>query len=84
LSAWFDFENKTYRKIEIAEQCELWSAIGNIAVGDDGNASLHVHVVLGLSDGTTRGGHLLEGRVRPTREVVLMDTPRSIKAKEES
>jgi uncharacterized protein len=28
----------------------------DVAVGDDGNASLHVHDVLGLSDGTTRGG----------------------------
>ena len=28
--------------------------------GDDGNASLHVHIVLGLSDGSTRGEHLLQ------------------------
>ena len=53
------------------EQCEVLSALGDIATGDDGKASLHVHVVLGLSDGTTRGGHLLEGKVRPTLEVVL-------------
>ena len=72
---WFDFEKKTYKKIGIAQQCEVLSAIGDVAVGDDGKASLHVHVVLGLSDGTTRGGHLLEGKVRPTLEVVLTDTP---------
>ena len=78
---WFDFDKKTYKKIEVAEQCEVLSAIGDIAVGDDGNASLHVHVVLGLSDGTTRGGHLLEGRVRPTLEVVLMDTPAHLRRK---
>ena len=72
---WFDFEKKTYKKIDIAEQCEVLSAIGDIAVGDDGKASLHVHVVLGLSDGTTRGGHLLEGKVRPTLEVVLEEAP---------
>jgi len=52
---WFDFEKKTYKKIEVAEQCEVLSAIGDIAVGDDGKASLHVHVVLGLPDGSTRG-----------------------------
>jgi predicted DNA-binding protein with PD1-like motif len=34
-----------------------------------------MHVVLGLSDGTTRGGHLLEGRVFPTLEVVVTETP---------
>ena len=78
---WFDFEKKTYKKIEVAQQCEVLSAIGDVAVGDDGKASLHVHVVLGLSDGTTRGGHLLEGKVRPTLEVVMTDTPAKLRRK---
>src|ERR1700754_3631586 len=78
---WFDFEKKTYKRIEIAEQCEVLSAIGDVAVGDDGRASLHVHVVLGLSDGTTRGGHLMKGLVRPTLEVVLTDTPKHLRRK---
>jgi predicted DNA-binding protein with PD1-like motif len=81
---WFDFEKKTYKTIDIAEQCEVLSAIGDIAVGDDGKASLHVHVVLGLCDGTTRGGHLLEGRVRPTLEVVLIDTPAHLRRKKKA
>jgi predicted DNA-binding protein with PD1-like motif len=80
---WFDFEKKTYKKIEVAEQCEVLSAIGDIAVGDDGKASLHVHVVLGLADDTTRGGHLLEGRVRPTLEVVVADTPAHLRRKKQ-
>jgi uncharacterized protein len=78
---WFDFEKKTYKKIEVGEQCEVLSAIGDIAIGDDGKASLHVHVVLGLSDGATRGGHLLAGTVRPTLEVVLVDTPSHLRRK---
>jgi uncharacterized protein len=78
---WFDFEKKTYKKIEVGEQCEVLSAIGDLAIGDDGKASLHVHVVLGLSDGTTRGGHLLAGTVRPTLEVVLIDTPSHLRRK---
>jgi uncharacterized protein len=81
---WFDFEKKTYKKIEIAQQCEVLSAIGDVAVGDDGKPSLHVHVVLGLSDGTTRGGHLLEGKVRPTLEVVLTDTPAKLRRKKQA
>jgi uncharacterized protein len=72
---WFDFTAKTYRKIEVNEQCEVLSAIGDVAIGDDGKASLHVHVVLGLSDGSTRGGHFLCGIVRPTLEVVLTEAP---------
>lgn len=81
---WFDLEKKTYKKIEIAEQCEVLSAIGDVAVADDGKASLHVHVVLGLSDGTTRGGHLLGGKVRPTLEVVLTDTPVELRRKKKA
>ena len=72
---WFDLASKSYRKIEVNEQCEVLSAIGDIALGDDGKASLHVHVVLGLSDGSTRGGHFLSGIVRPTLEVVLTEAP---------
>ncbi|TIN30310.1 MAG: DNA-binding protein [Mesorhizobium sp.] len=72
---WFDPSAKTYRKIPIDEQCEVLSAIGDIALGDDGKPSLHVHAVLGLSDGTTRGGHLLEGIVRPTLEVTPVEAP---------
>src|SRR3981081_2767733 len=78
---WFDFASKAYREIEVAQQCEVLSAIGDVAVGDDGKASLHVHVVLGLSDGPTRGGHLPAGNVRPTLEVVMTDTPAKLRRK---
>jgi uncharacterized protein len=78
---WFDVDRKSYKEIEVSQQCEVLSAIGDVAVGDDGKASLHVHVVLGLSDGTTRGGHLLNGKVRPTLEVVLTDTPTHLRRK---
>jgi predicted DNA-binding protein with PD1-like motif len=78
---WFDFSSKSYRKIEVNEQCEVLSAIGDVAVGDDGKASLHVHIVLGLSDGSTRGGHLLAGTVRPTLEVVVTEVPARLRRK---
>ena len=78
---WFDFASKSYRKIEVNEQCEVLSAIGDVAVGDDGKASLHIHIVLGLSDGSTRGGHLLAGTVRPTLEAVLAEAPKALRRK---
>ncbi len=78
---WFDFASKSYKKIEINEQCEVLSAIGDVAVGDDDKASLHVHIVLGLSDGSTRGGHLLAGTVRPTLEVILTEAPARLRRK---
>jgi predicted DNA-binding protein with PD1-like motif len=72
---WFDLAAKTYRPIEVAEQCEGLSLLGDIATGDDGKPSLHLHAVLGLRDGTTRGGHFLKGLVRPTLEVTIVETP---------
>ena len=78
---WFDFASKSYRKIEVNEQCEVLSALGDVAIGDDGKASLHIHIVLGLSDGTTRGGHLLAGTVRPTLEGVLTEVPATLRRK---
>ena len=81
---WFDFASRSYKKIEVSEQCEVLSALGDVAIGDDGKASLHVHIVLGLSDGSTRGGHLLAGTVRPTLEVVLTEVPATLRRKKRS
>jgi predicted DNA-binding protein with PD1-like motif len=71
---WFDRSTREYRRIPVDEQCELLSLIGDVAAGQDGPI-VHVHAVLGLSDGTTRGGHLLEGSVYPTLEAVVTETP---------
>lgn len=79
---WFDLDQKSYRKIPVDQQCEVLSAIGDIALNDEGKASLHMHVVLGLSDGSTRGGHLLEGRVQPTLEVTLVEAPTHLRRKQ--
>ena len=78
---WFDPKEKKYRSIPIDEQCEVLSLIGDIATGDDGKPSLHVHAVVGLSDGTTRGGHLLEAVVRPTLEVTVVELAAHLKRK---
>jgi predicted DNA-binding protein with PD1-like motif len=71
---YFDVEKKEYEKIPVEEQVEVLSLIGDIAL-NEGEPELHAHVVLGRRDGTTRGGHLLEARVRPTLEVVLVESP---------
>lgn len=75
---WFDRAARQYRRIPVDEQCEVLSLIGDVAEGQDGPI-LHAHVVLGLSDGTTRGGHLLEGVVFPTLEVVVTETPAELR-----
>lgn len=75
---WFDRAAKDYRRIRVDEQCEVLSLLGDVAEGQDGPI-LHMHTVLGLSDGTTRGGHLLEGKVFPTLEVIVTETPAQLR-----
>jgi uncharacterized protein len=75
---WFDRERKEYRPIHVTEQCELLSLLGDIALGSDG-PQVHVHAVLGLSDGSVRGGHLLAGEVWPTLEVVAREAPATLR-----
>jgi uncharacterized protein len=78
---WFDLAAKTYRPIGVDEQSEVLSLIGDVAVGDDGKASLHLHAVLGLKDGSVRGGHLMSGVVRPTLEVTIRETAADLRRK---
>ena len=47
---------------EINEQCELLAGMGNISLKLE-NVFLHLHVILGRSDFTTIGGHLVRGEV---------------------
>lgn len=78
---WFDFDGKQYVKIPVGNQAEVLSLLGDIAEGDDGKSSLHTHAVLGLRDGTVRGGHLIEGYVRPTLEVTLVESAAHLRRK---
>jgi predicted DNA-binding protein with PD1-like motif len=73
--AYFDWETKQYRPIPVAEQVEVASLIGDIAIGPDQKPSVHVHAVVGRRDGTALAGHLLEARVRPTLEIIVTESP---------
>src|ERR671935_2037032 len=75
---YFDWEKKDYKRIPIREQVEVLSLLGDIALGEKGEPKLHAHVVLGKRDGSAHGGHLLEGRVRPTLEVLLIQSPAAL------
>lgn len=74
----FDMVRKEYEKIPVEEQVEVLSLVGDIALYE-GEPKLHAHVVVGRSDGTTRGGHLLEAHVQPTLEVILVESPEHLR-----
>ncbi|HSN19218.1 MAG TPA: PPC domain-containing DNA-binding protein [Usitatibacter sp.] len=71
---YFDRERKDYERIEVKEQVEVLSLIGDLAFEGE-NARVHAHAVLGRRDGSACGGHLLAARVRPTLEVILTQAP---------
>ena len=71
---YFDFDIKDYKKIEIEEQVEVLNITGDISLYKD-QIKIHAHVVLSKKDGTAHGGHLIEGVVRPTLEVILTESP---------
>ncbi len=75
---YFDWEKKDYERIAVGEQVEVLSLVGDIAL-QEGKPRLHAHAVLGRRDGSTRGGHLLAARVRPTLEVIVTESPGYLK-----
>ncbi len=68
--AWFDPQRKMYKKIPIDGQVEVISMIGDIALYQ-GKPVVHTHMTVGTSDGTLRGGHVLDAYVSPTLEVMV-------------
>ena len=79
---YFDWATKQYKRIPVDEQVEVLSLLGDVAVSE-GQPTLHIHAVLGRSDGSVVGGHLLEGQVRPTLEVILTRPPAHLKKKKD-
>ena len=74
---YFDRDRKDYRKIPVKEQVEVLSLAGDVAL-QDGAPKIHAHVVVGKSDGTAHGGHVLDARVWPTLELILTESPRRL------
>jgi predicted DNA-binding protein with PD1-like motif len=60
---YFDITRRDYDNIILDEQVEVLALTGNIAITDEG-PKVHAH-----------GGHLLDGQVRPTLEVIATALP---------
>ena len=78
---WFDIDIRDYHVNEVSGQAEVVSLVGDITRSDESpdEPMVHAHVVLGLRDGRALGGHLLSGHVRPTLEVMVTETPASLR-----
>ncbi len=77
---YFDVNTNEYKKIPVDEQVEVLTLAGDIAIDKEKDEpKVHAHVVLGKSDGSTVGGHVMEADVRPTLEIVLEESPAHLK-----
>lgn len=82
---YFDREKKEYKKIPLHEQVEVLSLVGDIAINEkNGEPKVHAHVVVGKSDGTAWGGHIMEARVWPTLEVIVVESPYYLQRRSDS
>lgn len=75
---YFEWGKKDYEKIPVDEQVEVLSLVGDVAL-HEGKPKIHAHAVVGKRDGTAHGGHLLQAIVRPTLEVLLIESPGYLK-----
>ena len=71
---WYDAKRKMFKVNELKEFGEITSLLGDITVYN-GNPVVHAHVNLGTEDGLIHGGHLLEGIVNPTLQVMVTVHP---------
>src|ERR1035438_6390597 len=71
---WFDPQRKMYKKILIQGQHEVIGMSGDVALYQ-GKPVVHTHMLVGNSDGTTQGGHVLAAYVSPTLEVMVTVDP---------
>ena len=75
---YFDRERKGYRKIPVPNQVEVVSLLGDIAM-QGSEPVVHAHAVLGGLDGSATVGHLLEGHVWPTLELIIEESPATLR-----
>ena len=78
---YFDRERRDYVKLPVHEQLEVLALNGNVTVGEDFIPKIHAHVILGGRDGSVRGGHLFDGEVWPTLELLLNESPDHLQRK---
>ena len=75
----WNHQTREYDKIPIREQVEVLFLGGNVARTQNGQPKVHAHVVVGKADGTAHGGHLMDAVVRPTLEVIVVESPRHLR-----
>ncbi|MHA1731509.1 MAG: PPC domain-containing DNA-binding protein [Promethearchaeota archaeon] len=74
----FELDRREYKWIELEEDVEFISGMGNIAWAD-GEPVVHLHFAVGRNDGSVLGGHCgPESTISVTGEVYILETDAEI------
>jgi predicted DNA-binding protein with PD1-like motif len=76
--AWFDLTRKEFKTMSLAEQMEVLTMSGDIALAESGQPIVHAHLALGRSNGKAWGGHLLHAVTSPTLELYVTTFPQPL------
>jgi len=80
--AHYDLNKKKYSSHTFEEPLELLSLLGNVAFKDD-EKIVHCHVIVGKDDMSLFGGHLVEGTIGVTCEIIFNELGEQITKKED-
>ena len=58
--AFYGQDDHKYHEFSVDESAEILNCTGNVSELN-GEIFVHAHITLGLKDGSTKGGHLVEG-----------------------
>ncbi|MFD0750740.1 PPC domain-containing DNA-binding protein [Mucilaginibacter calamicampi] len=78
----YDRDKQMYHIYTVKQQAEIVSFTGNIATFN-GKPVVHVHMSVSQSDFTVRAGHLFNGIVWPTLEIMVTAYPDGVYKKKE-
>lgn len=80
---YFDWQTKEYHDNPVDEQVEVAALVGDISEKEDGKPEVHIHLVVGKRDGSALAGHLKNGRVRPTLELIVTESPAHLRRRKD-
>jgi uncharacterized protein len=70
---WGDPQKGGVKTIPVEQKCELASFLGNISM-ERGKVYVHAHAVVSFSDGSTKGGHVVDAHANPFVEIYIVTT----------
>ncbi len=79
--AYYDLEEKEYKKKTFTENVEVASLTGNVGVKEDGELVVHIHGVFGREDLSAFGGHIVAMIISGAGEIHLRSLPGTINRK---